>query len=233
MYICTSGILIEIMPYRREILATGEIYHIYNRSVGHEEIFTSKKNLSVFVELLNYYRFKQSLRYSLFKVLSQEEKNNYFTRQSDQKPLVTLYAFSLMPNHFHILLKQFQDNGIKNFISNIQNSFARYFNIKNERHGTLFYNPFKARRIESDEGFLHVSRYIHLNPVTSFLVKPEELEAYPWTSYSLYMQPKTNHCIDTQYIVGMMGTKENYAKFVADQVDYQRELHQIKHLIVE
>ncbi|MBU0569566.1 transposase, partial [Patescibacteria group bacterium] len=140
-------------------------------------------------------------------------------------------SFALMPNHFHLLLRQTKTKGVEKFLTDLQNSFAKYFNIRYKRGGSLFQKPFKAKRLSSDEEFLHVSRYIHLNPVTSFLIKCEELKKYPWTSYPSYVRESEEGFIDTNFILNLTGSKKRYEKFISNQVDYQKKLHLIKNLV--
>ena len=138
-----------------------------------------------------------------------------------------------MPNHYHFLVKQLRDNGLARFVSNFQNSFAKVFNIKNDRDGALFQNSFKAKRVETDEQFVHVSRYIHLNPVTAYLIKFNELKDYPLTSFPNYVYENKDLFVNTKFLLGMFKSAENYIKFVADQVGYQRELALVRDLIIE
>ena len=118
-------------------------------------------------------------------------------------------------------------------LSNLQNGYSRYFNLKTERVGPLFQSRFKAKRIESDDILLHVSRYIHLNPVTSYLVEAEKLITYPWSSFPEYMGNFTTSFLNKNIIISMIGGIKNYRKFVFNQTDYQRKLDKIKHLILE
>lgn len=214
-------------------MATDEIYHVFNRSVGSEEIFTLRRVLEHALNIIDYYRFPQKLRYSKFKTLPVELKKDYLSSMRKLVPLVEIYSFALMPNHYHFLLKQIQENGIYRFISNFQNSFAKYFNLKNNRHGTLFQNAFKAKRVETDEELMHVSRYIHLNSVTSYLVELHGLSTYPWSSFSWYTDESKNRFAQTKLLLGRFKSKEKYLKFVFDQADYQRKLGLIKRLIFE
>lgn len=115
---------------------------------------------------------------------------------------------------------------------NFQHSYSKYFNAKNERTGSLFQSMFKAVRIESDEQLIHVSRYIHLNPVSSFLINIESLTDYAWSSFKDYMNP-SDSIIATKSILDYFKSKEEYKKFVFNQADYQRELEQIRHLALE
>jgi len=221
------------VPKRNLILATNEIYHVFNRSIAKENIFSSRINFRKAKEIVEFYRFPQKLRLSKFKTLTEDLKNDYRLSLQDQSPLIEIYAFSLMPNHYHFLVKQLRDNGLARFVSNFQNSFAKVFNIKNDRDGALFQNSFKAKRVETDEQFVHVSRYIHLNPVTAYLIKFNELKDYPLTSFPNYVYENKDLFVNTKFLLGMFKSAENYIKFVADQVGYQRELALVRDLIIE
>ncbi len=220
------------MPRSKYVLATNEIYHIYNRSVAKESIFSAQIHLRKIIEITDYYRFRQELRLSQYKNLPVEPKKNYLKSMKDNSRLVDIYAFAFMPNHYHFLLKQLVDNGIISFISNFQNSFDKYYNIKNDRNGSLFQNSFKGKRIESEDQFIHISRYIHLNPVTSYLIDFEDLKDYPWTSFRIYHYGLDSF-VNTKLILESFKSQENYYKFVADQVDYQRNLALLKDLVLE
>lgn len=221
------------MPRRNPVLATGEVYHVFNRSVGKEYTFSHKSYLSKIIEIVDYYRFPQQVRLSQFKLLPQEVKKAYHEAYIQKPPLVEIYAFSFMPNHYHFLLRQLVDGGIVRFTANVQNSFAKYFNLRSNRHGTLFENAFKARRPETDEEALHVSRYIHLNPVTAFLIEFDQLAHYRWTSFPLYVNEEVDSLLKTDFLLQLIGSRQKYRAFVEDQVDYQRTLDKIKHFVLE
>ncbi len=219
---------------RKIVLANGEIYHVYNRSVGDIDIFSTRGNIKKILQLLFYYRFYQKLRLSHFKALSQEVKKLYLNQFLSQIPLVEIYSYALMPNHYHLLIKQIQEDGITRFLSNFQNSFAKFFNLKTNRKGALFLTSFKAVRIMSEEQFIHVSRYIHLNPVTGYLLKIEELLTSVLTSFRWYIGKKgKDSFVNTEKILSIFRSKENYKKFVFDQVDYQRKIDKIKKLTLD
>jgi len=215
---------------RTVVLATNEIYHVYNRSVANEEVFNSPKNIKRALDLISYYKCSNKLRFSFFTKLDEESKSYYL--ETNNNPLVEIYAYCLMPNHFHLLLKQLSDNGIEKFVGNFQNAFAKYYNIRKRRFGALFQRPFKAKHISSDEELLHLSRYIHLNPVTSFLTRFEDLKNSPITSLPAYLG-KSNRFTNIKVIVNIIKTQEKYLKFLEDQIDYQRKLSKIRHLVIE
>jgi len=218
------------MPKRHIFFADGEIYHIYNRSSGKIPIFNNKRNNSFFLDLIEYYRYPNNLRFSFFNALSQESQIAYLDQQIKHQPFVSIYAYALMRTHYHLIVKQNTNHGIKKLISNLQNSFAKHFNLKFNRHGSLFQGPFQAKRIETEEELLHVSRYIHLNPVTSFYIDYLDLEQYPWTSFIDYSTKGRNTFIDSSLVLNHFESFNDYKKFVYDRVDYQRTLDVVKHL---
>lgn len=116
----------------------------------------------------------------------------------------------------------------------VQDSYSRYFNRKYHRIGPPFQGQFKVVRVEDEEQLLHLSRYIHLNPYTSNLVtKIKELENYPWSSFKDYSGTVDGSFTDPSILLDLVGGTKNYYKFVINQADYQKRLHEIKHLLVE
>lgn len=221
------------MPRRNVVFATDQIYHIFNRSVGREMIFPSLLHLRRIFELVSYYRFPQTLRYSQFKLLNSTAKSTYLFSMNNKPSLVEIYTFAFMPNHYHFLLKQTHDNGIRQFIANIQNSYAKYFNLRHDRTGTLFQNSFQGKWIETDEQFMHVTRYIHLNPVTSFIISFDRLDSYPFTSFADYTSNRKTSWLNKKILHEMFGSQNKYQSFVADQVDYQRTLAGLKDVLID
>ena len=110
---------------------------------------------------------------------------------------------------------------------------AKYFNLKHKRIGPLFQSMFKAVRIETDDQLLHVSRYIHLNPSTSYIVDIEKLSAFHWSSFPEYLGERSSLFVNYEIILSLVGGKQKYKDFIFDQAEYQRELDKIKHLTLE
>lgn len=136
-----------------------------------------------------------------------------------------------MTNHFHFLVSQVKDEGITKFMAKFTNSYTKYFNTKHQRIGPLFQGIFKAVHVESDEQLIHLSRYIHLNPVTAFIVKPEELESYQWSSYPDYL--KNLKSGGEKAVMDFFKSPKDYKKFVLDQADYQKKLKAIDFLAID
>src|SRR3989344_1401423 len=191
------------MPLRNQVLATNEVYHVVNRGVASLPIFRSLKDYKRFLDLVNFYRFTDvKLSFSAFLDLNLGLRSGYLVKLNrESKQTLQIYAYSLMPNHFHFLVKQLEDGGIKSTFAQIQNAYAKYFNLKNKRSGPLYQSRFKARRVEKEEILLHVSRYIHLNPCTSYIVGPQELSSYKWSSYPEYLQLRKADFTNVEHIL--------------------------------
>ena len=176
------------------------------------------------------------MRFSHYKNLTLDDQDRIMNDLKEKKKyLIQIIAFCLMTNHVHFLVKQLENNGTSIFMSKLQNSYAKYFNLKHKRKGSLFQSMFKAVRIEDDEQLVHVSRYIHLNPYTAYLCKIENLKEYPWSSYPYYLNPKSYSYtfLSPNLVLDLFKDSKAYEKFVFDQAEYQKGLENIKHLILE
>lgn len=222
------------MPARIIPLATGEFYHVYNRGVTHQNIFSSKKDYERLLLCLSYYRFSTPpVKLSRFLQLPKDEREVILERlEKEDNNTVRLSAFCLMPNHFHLLMQQTSEGGISKFMKKITDSYTRYFNTKNERVGPLFQGAFKAVHVTNNEQLLHLSRYIHLNPLVSFVVKDNDFISYPWSSLQNYLET-TSKIINTKPILDQFKSSNKYLEFVLDQADYGKKLERIKHLTLE
>jgi len=220
------------MPARYSPLVENYYYHVFNRGVNKRPLFKSKYEYRRFLLLLKYYNFiNYPIKFSKFMTLARDQRQEIWTRLDKDKKHVDILSYCLMPNHFHLLLKQNDENGISKLLGNLQNSYVRYFNIKNERIGPLFQGSFKAVRIDSEEQLLHVSRYIHLNPYSSGVVKTtNKLLEYSWSSLPEYLNlVKFPFCKKDDILIKFKN-EESYKSFILDNADYQKELENIKHL---
>jgi len=205
----------------------GNIFHVFNKSIANFGIFKDKNNCQRFIELLDYYN--SSLVKERFS-LAVSKKKYHFTSLFIKKenPLIKIIAYCIMPDHYHLLVKISKSNTFTKFINDLENSFTRYFNIKFKRKGPLWQSSFKTVKINNNEQLLHVSRYIHLNPVTNYLV--DEPEFWTYSSYNSYL----NNKILSKYLYEISILEPvDYKKFVENNIDYQRKLKIIKRLILE
>lgn len=222
------------MPLRVTPLVNGEYYHVYNRGVALQPTYSSKKDYDRFMLSISYYRFNNiPFRLSRFLQISENERESIITSlKAANNKSVDLIAFCLMPNHFHILLQQKSEGGISKFMKQVTDSYTRYFNTKHDRVGPLFQGAFKAVRVENDEQLIHLSRYIHLNPLVSYVVREVDFTDYFWSSLRNYMSDDFQ-LVSPKIVLNNFKSPQDYLKFVMDQVDYGKELEKIKHLTLE
>lgn len=110
-------------------------------------------------------------------------------------------------------------------------SYTKYRNIKHSHQGPVFQGVFKAVHVESDEQLLHLSRYIHLNPLVSNLVK--DLRFYRWSSYTVYANDDDDGMLVKNEILRFFKFPRDYQKFVLDQADYGKTLELLKHHAID
>ncbi|MBI2196671.1 transposase [Candidatus Daviesbacteria bacterium] len=219
---------------RKLVFREGEIYHIFNRGIERRTTFTEKREFERMQKLVKFYRHKDiPVRFSQVIQQPEEIREKLLAALYKSERAVDILSYCLMPNHFHFMLKQNTDKGISSFISNITNAYTKYFNTKYERTGPLFEGVFKAVHIESDEQLVHVSRYIHLNPVASGVIPDDKLESYQWSSYPEYLSLSNLEISQTDLILSMFKTIKAYQEFVNNQIDYGKQLEAIKHLTFE
>lgn len=220
--------------YRLTPLVPGEYYHVYNRGVEKRAIFSDEKSKQRLLDTLAYYLAERpQFRLSQFLKLAVPIRMNLMEKMDQQPRLVTIISYVFMPNHLHLLVKPETDGSLTAFMRRATDSYTKYFNTRYGRVGPLFQGPFKAVRVQSDEQLLHLSRYIHLNPLAGNVVNNlEELFGYPWSSLPEYISAKPSLANPTP-VLASFPSKESYRAFLADQVDYQKTLDQTKHLFFE
>ena len=218
---------------KESVVEVNQIYHVTNKSIEGYVIFNNKVEYLRMKELIRYYQLENPpVRYSYF-VAWQKDENEFVNKNDRQnkKKLVQIIAYCLMPTHIHLVLQQLRKNGISIYMNKVLNSYTHYFNTKHRRKGPLWTGRFKRVLVETDEQLIHLTRYIHLNPVTAHLVdKPED---WPFSSYHEYItgKPMKDKMCEFEHILDI--NPSEYKKFVEDQISYQRELADIKDLILE
>lgn len=224
------------MPLRTTPLVTNQIYHILNRGSGAIPIFNSDWDYKKFLQIMFYYQnTKPPLKFSRFFVLSKTEKEKILKELRGKNDFwVEIISYCLMPNHFHLLLKQIKDGGIFKLTHSFLDSYSHFFNLKNKRKGGLFEGRFRAIRVETDSQLLHLSRYIHLNPYSSYLVKDfAQLINYPYSSLPEYLGLTSQSLCNKEIVLSSFSNIDDYKKFLFDRADYQRSLEEIKHQLLE
>jgi hypothetical protein len=121
---------------------------------------------------------------------------------------VQLISDCLMPNHFHLLLKQNSDQGISKLLKRICDVYVNYFNKDQKRLGPLFESKFKAIIIPNDIYLLHLTRYIHTNPKP---IWAQSLKDYPYSSYHEYVNPDQNNLTQPSIVLDQFSSDRHKA----------------------
>lgn len=156
------------MAFRNTKLTSNEYYHIYNRGNNKNKIFLDDQDYNRFIKLL--YIYNSEINFKFRDSITDHKIDAFDFKRGD--PLVSILAWVLMPNHFHILLISHRSdlwekghNPITEFMRKISTSYAMYFNIKYNRTGSLFEGKFKSKHINEENYFNYIFSYIHLNPI--------------------------------------------------------------------
>ena len=224
------------MPQRKVLLVEGQIYHIVARGVDSMQIYWNDHDYQRFLKTFVYYQHRKfPMRFSYFIRLVSERRDRILeSLKAENNLLVDILVFALMPNHYHFLVKQLVPGGVMNFCRLINNSYSKYLNTLHKRKGPVFENRFRAVLIDSEPQLLHTSRYIHLNPYSSFVVQSrEELIKYPYFSLGEYAGRINPGVCNTELILSHFKSRQDYLDFVFDNADYQRNLDIIKHQLDE
>lgn len=201
-----------------KIYADDGIYHIYNRGIEKRDIFIDQQDYKTFLYFLKEYLLKENdpLRDNRSIKGRNFERRSFYGR-------IELLAHCLMPNHYHLLIKQKDSNDIIEFMKCLATSYSTYFNQKYKRVGTLFQGRYKAVLVENDEYLLHLSRYIHLNPVYRGLSSARE---YDFSSYQDYLGIRNTRWVDTKFIISIFD--KNKEDITVKQSHYQQFVEYIE-----
>lgn len=147
------------MSIRNIEFVNGEYYHVFNRGVDKRSIFSNKSQQAFFFNRLHLLNTTDNTKY--FNNQRNKHKGKDINGIGEQ--LVSIVAYSLLPNHYHLLLKQEVDNGISQFMQRLGTSYTMFFNQEEKRSGGLFQGKFKATHLSGDFVLPTVSAYINLN----------------------------------------------------------------------
>lgn len=156
------------MPSKVVPLITSEIYHVFNRGANKQEIFLSSED---------YLRFYLSLDY--FNVLEPVHNFSHARVQASgvetRNKLVEIIAYSLLPNHYHLLLRQISDNGISEFMKRVSVGYTGYFNDQYQHSGVLFQGKYKRVHVETNEQYNYLFAYVNENHGVHNVQVPEDV----------------------------------------------------------
>jgi len=191
---------------------------------------------------LNLDRSIRSIKSPMFEIGS---------RTLDKKPrklLVKILIFTLMPNHFHLLVQEIKKNGISRFMQKIGIGYTMYFNQKYERSGVLFQGKFKAVMLEDHAHLLYIPHYIHTNPLK---IRPQDtktetvrdpisnswefLENYRWSSFADYIGKKNFPSVtQREFLLDFWGGEAKYKKAAKEWLkDRKNNFEKIKDVALD
>lgn len=207
------------MPRRnaRKIYLKNSIYHIYNRGVEKRNIFLDEQDRKVFLRFLKELLIKPPDKKTILKKFI--VKDSTF-KGIPHQPLnlhgeLELLTYCLMSNHFHLLVKQNSLKIIKRFMQSLCTRYSMYFNKKYKRVGPLFQGVYRAALILEEPYLLHLSRYIHLNPLK---YTQDLLNTY--SSYADYIGVKTTTWLNTNLILSYFGSLLTNKKDINSYKDF-------------
>ena len=172
----------------QKISYEGGYFHVYNRGNHKHNIFLEEE------DYLNY----------LKRLREYKEKYN-----------ISIICYCLMPNHFHLLLRQDSEIPLYKFMHALHTYYSIYFNRKYDKVGHLLQGKYKQKEVNEDRYLLQLSSYIHLNPIMDKLV--EKLEDYRWSSYSDYIELREGTLCDKELVL-FGKSSEEYKKITEEEV---------------
>lgn len=218
---------------REVFLETGKTYHIYSQGNNEQPIFRDEADMMRFLLLILFLQFSEMSSYDVGRIFQKSQKGkaallDMFSRLEEKtvgkERLVKLLNFVLMPNHFHLTVRQLKDDGISEYLQKVLNSHARYFNLKHGQVGHLFRGRFKNKHVDKENYLNFLSAYIHLNPRELDKWKGRE-EEYFWSSYSDYTREnRWPGFLDPTPILDGFGNGSNYKGFVENSGAKLQEL---------
>jgi len=230
----------------------GKIYHIFNRGVEKRNIFVNDSDRWRFLQGMYSFNEESSSNRLLWELENKRGGLNFTTikdflkdNPTERNPLVEIMADCLMPNHFHLILKEIKENGISRFMHKLGTGYVGYFNKKYERVGGLFQGPFKAVLIEKELYLQYLLIYINvLNP--GQLIEPnlkEEgikdidaimkfAEEFQWSTHQEYLGKRDSIIVKKGVLGELFESLEQYKEFTRD-ILLSKKMTEIKHLILE
>ena len=243
------------MPSKNPKFITGELYHVFNRGVEKREIFLQTSDFFRFIFCLYELNQKGFIKMRDRIEERQRKKREKYTGAtcvSKREVLVEVMVFCLMPNHYHLVLRQLVDGGISLFMKKLADSYVGYFNEKYNRKGmgSLFQGRFKAVHIKDDRQFFNLICYIFTNPLEIIEKNWKEtgikntqkaiqfLKSYRWSNFldciGIVNFPSVTK---RDFITKFFGTpdkiEEAIENWVLYKVKFEEGFENVKNIIIE
>jgi REP element-mobilizing transposase RayT len=183
------------MPRLARLDAPGVLHHIIGRGIERRKIFYRDKDREDFVDRL---------------------------AELAEKGAWTVYAWTLMPNHYHLLIKT-KNQPLADNMRKLLTGYAVNFNRRHKRAGHLFQNRYKSIVCQEENYLRELVRYLHLNPLRAGLVQDmKQLNRYPWSGHSALVGRVKQEWQDTGYVLSIFGdglrARRNYLAYVMEGI---------------
>lgn len=245
---------IKYMPRQPRNFENGGIYHIVNRGVEKRDIYLKPQDYSRFILGLEFCNTSEHVDIWNFINKADKETSDIFLSVSEKlkkqreenkrsDPIVELMAFTLMPNHYHLIVREIRENGISLFMQKI-GGYTTYFNKQYDRVGPLFQSRYKSVVVKDDRQFMNTFVYVHTNPIELIESRWKDMQvknkkkaidwasSYKWSSYKNYLGEKnfsgvTKRDFFLEFFNGANGCKEvveDWVSFKSDNAELGQEI---------
>lgn len=214
----------------------GEYFYVYNRGAFNQNIFKEHADWKRFLFSVLYSQSPTQMKniqrhVKTFSASEGFEVSGEDTESVLENRFVELTAFCLMPNHFHLLIKETEENGIPHYMQRIANGYTKYFNTKYGTNGRIFQGPYQIVHVKNSHQLLYLSAYIHQKPRELKAWKGKEFE-YPWSSLQdLTEANRWGGLLEADIIAEQFEAEpdSNYADFVRTSraKDFEKEIPEL------
>lgn len=238
------------MPRRKIQIVNHEFYHIVKRGIEEREIFLDEEDYLRFINSLLVFNTKNPTLWDTRLFWYRKSPQNLVKEYSPEDPLIEIHAFCLMPNHFHLLVRQLIEGGIQVFMQKL-GGYSQYFNRKYKREGALFPSRYKITHIRGEEQLKNTFVYVHTNPVG--LIEPMWKEwrvkdfskainflenEYRWSSYWDYLGKENfPRLVNREFFIKLFGggkeIKEEIDSWIKFKSDILRGNGKLNEIIFE
>jgi putative transposase len=201
-------------------------YHIYNRGVDKRIIFDNDIFFQRFINSLLLFNNNEPI--GSIQMLSAESKIEII---NNKNKLVSIVAYCLNPNHFHLILKQLVDNGISEFMKRVGGGYTNYYNLKNKRSGALFQGRYKFKELSNTFDLMKVAIYINTNPEIHGI---SLADIWEWSSYDCYKNNEPDLICNPTDVLKLFDSHKDYLKESRQMMRESKKYKKIlKEIIIE
>lgn len=225
------------MALRRKPFLQGEFYHVFTRGIDKRQTFLDPEDMGRFFLGMNAFNTLDPIG-SIYEdhfrknpLRDKQQKTAKIVKKIRRDKLVNFICYCINPNHYHFILEQLVEDGIKKFMQRIGTGYTKFFNNKYKRTGSLFQTPFKAVHVDSNEYLLHLSAYVNLNDrvhqlgsVASKLVR---------SSWNEYIGKSKDSFCEKDIILKQFKSSKEYKKFAEGALEWIRENKEAEKYLLE